>query len=188
MIWILVGLVVAVIVFAAFTVLSYNRMVRSRLLVQEGFSGIDVQLKRRHDLIPNLVEIVKGYSRFEQQVLTELTAIRTSAVRATALPDRERVEGELESLLHRLMVVVEDYPDLKANTQYTKLASELVNVEDDLQKSRRYYNGAVREFNTLIQTLPINIVAALFGFRAEQYFQLDSASERAAPRVSLDQA
>ncbi len=167
------------------TVVFYNRLIRSRLLVQEGYSGMDVQLKRRHDLIPRLVETVRGYSNFEQSVLTELTQIRSAAINANNIENRERVESELESILQRLSVVVEAYPDLKANSQYLNLASDLVATEDNLQKSRRYYNGTVRNFNTHIESFPANLIAVLFAFQKEKYFQLDAPDERENPHINL---
>jgi LemA protein len=166
-------------------IVIYNRLVRSRLLVREGLSGMDVQLKRRHELIPRLVNVVKQYASFEQRLLERLTEVRTAAVHSQDLTSREATEGELEHVLKRLLVVVENYPDLKANTQFSQLSSELIATEDDLQKSRRYYNGAVREFNTLIETFPNNFVAATFGFQREKFFQVDDPHERQAPSIDL---
>lgn len=176
----------AVMLVSAFVLATlYNRLVRQRLLVREGFSGMDVQLKRRHELIPRLVEVVRGYSQFERQLLEQVTEIRAAAVQAQDLTTRDQVEGKLSDVLKRMLVVVENYPDLKADSQYLKLAHQLVETEDDLQKSRRYYNGAVRDYNTRVESFPSNLAAALFGFDREPFFQLDDPIERAAPQVKL---
>ncbi|MEZ6093019.1 MAG: LemA family protein [Pirellulaceae bacterium] len=186
MLYVGIGAVVLLLfVLAMFIVMQYNRLVRSRLLVREGFSGMDVQLKRRHELIPRLVEVAKGYSQFESKVLNELTTIRGEAIRAQQIQDKARYEGELQNVLSRLLVVVESYPDLKANQQYQELTSALIETEDKLQKSRRYYNGTVRDYNTRIETFPNNMLASLFHFVREEYFEIEDAAERESPKVQL---
>ena len=163
-------------------VLAYNRLVRCRNLVREGFSGIDVQLKRRHELVPQLVACVQGYSDFERSLLEDLTRARSVTDNMTKLSDEEsRLTGSLRSFF----ALAEAYPDLKAGANFRQLSEQLVGVEDALQYARRYYNGAVRDLNIAVESFPSNLVAGLFGFRPEAFFEVESVAERAAPHVSL---
>ena len=163
-------------------VLAYNRLVRCRNLVREGFSGIDVQLKRRHELVPQLVACVQGYSDFERSLLEDLTRARTVTDNMAKLSDEEsRLTGSLRSFF----ALAEAYPDLKAGANFRQLSEQLVGVEDALQYARRYYNGAVRDLNIAVESFPSNLVAGLFGFRPEAFFEVESVAERAAPHVSL---
>jgi len=177
----------AVLVLAAVTItLLYNRLVRRRIVVQEGFSGIDVQLKRRHSLIPNLVATVAGYASFERGVLAEVTERRGRAMGEHTPAEKQRDENALSDALSKLLVVAEAYPDLKANAGFLNLQRELTEVEDVLQRARRYYNGTVREYNTSIESFPGNLVARIFGFRKEAFFELENLAYRQPPPVQLE--
>lgn len=171
----------------AYAVVLFNRLVQSRQMANEAWSGIDVQLKRRSDLIPNLVDIVKGYAAHERSVLDEVTRLRGAA---RALPEgdvagRAQAEGALSLALGRLFALAENYPDLKASGNFLDLQRQLSALEDDLQMARRYYNGTVRNVNTLVQSFPSNLVAGRFGFSERDYFEISDAAERAVPRVSV---
>jgi len=182
--WLGVGGVVVLL----WVVTTFNGFVRLQNRVREAFSGIDVQLKRRHDLVPNLVEVVKGYARHERETLEEVVKARDSAAAAEQIPDRERREASLQKSLSRLFALAEQYPELQADGNFRKLHEDLVELEDHLQYARRYYNGAVRDFNNRIHVIPANFLAALFGKEEEPFFQLDSDSERAAPGVSMGES
>lgn len=164
---------------------AFNRLVRRSNLVAEGKSGIDVQLKRRHELIPNLVACVQGYTGFERSLLEDLTRLREGADQASSMADVNNRETALNRGLASFFARVEAYPDLKANTSFAELSRQLVDTEDALQYSRRYYNGAVRDLNIAVESFPSNLVAGVFGFQVADYFQVDSIAERAAPAVSL---
>lgn len=181
----LVAALVGLVIVVAAIVLVYNHLVRRRILVQEGFSGIDVQLKRRHSLIPNLVTTVEGYADFEKNVLADVTRLRSQAMGDQSLADRQRDENALADALKTLLVVAEAYPDLKANASFLGLHEQLTEIEDVIQKARRYYNGAVREYNTAVQSFPGNLVAGIFGFRPAEFFELESLAEREPPKVEL---
>ncbi len=181
---IILALVAAV---AGYVIYVYNRLVASRQMSEEAWSGIDVQLERRSDLIPNLVETVKGYASHERETLTRVTELRNeaSAVPAGDVEGRARVEGALSLALGRLLAVAEAYPDLKASANFLELQRDLSSVEDEIQMSRRYYNGAVRNLNTLIESFPSNIVASQFGFAKRVYFEIEDPGERALPKVAF---
>jgi LemA protein len=171
----------------AYAVVLFNRLVQSRQMANEAWSGIDVQLKRRSDLIPNLVDIVKVYAAHERSALDEVTRLRGAA---RALPEgdvagRAQAEGALSLALGRLFALAENYPDLKASGNFLDLQRQLSALEDDLQMARRYYNGTVRNVNTLVQSFPSNLVAGRFGFSERDYFEISDAAERAVPRVSV---
>jgi LemA protein len=156
-------------------------------MVKEAWSGIDVQLKRRADLIPNLIETVKGYGVHERQTLEEVTQLRT---RAQAVPrddvaGRAQAEGMLSQALGRLFAVAEAYPDLKANQNYLQLQTTLETLEDEIQMSRRYYNGAARDLNIKVESFPSNVVAGAFGFSKVEYFEIDNPADRAVPKVAF---
>jgi LemA protein len=170
-------------VLAVGAVWLFNSAVRLRNRAREAFSGIDVQLKRRHDLVPNLVRTVGAYARHEREALEEVTRLRGAAEAANAIPERERSERGLSTGLDRLLALVERYPDLKADANFRRLQVDLVEIEDHLQYARRYYNGAVRDYNTRIEQLPASLLAGLLGWRALDLFQVTEAEERGAPRV-----
>lgn len=166
-------------------VTQYNRLVRSRQMAQEGLSGIDVQLKRRADLIPNLLEAVKGYMGHERQVLEKVTELRAKSLQAGTVAEKGQVEGLLSRALGNLFAVAENYPDLKASQNFIELQNSLADVEEQIQLSRRYYNGAVRNLNILVDSFPSNIVARMFGFTSMEYFELEDQADRAVPKVSF---
>ncbi len=183
--WIVVVIVLAL---AAYFVVVYNNLVSNRQLSQEGWSGIDVQLKRRADLIPNLLETVKGYMTHERETLEAVTNARAAAqAGAGATPEqRAQLEGQLSGALGRLMAVAEAYPDLKANTTFLEFQAALQKVEDELQLARRYYNGTARNLNVAVQSFPSSIIAGIFHFTTAQYFELDNPADRAVPTVKFN--
>ncbi len=166
-------------------VILYNRLVRSRNRVDTAWSDIDVQLQRRHDLIPNLVTAVDQYAKYERATLEAVTELRAEAKRMTDVEDLGRIEEQLSDGIRRLIAVAEDYPDLKANENFIKLQSELAETENYLQFARRYYNGSVRDYNTMAQTVPSNIVASLFGFDVRKFFQKSSDDVANVPLVEF---
>ncbi|MDO8875964.1 MAG: LemA family protein [Pseudolabrys sp.] len=184
LVWIILLIIAAL---AIYVIVAFNRLVRSRQMAREGWSGIDVQLKRRSDLVPNLVASVKGYVAHERDVLTEVTQLRGAAraVPADAVGKRAQAEGALSLALGRLMAAAEAYPDLKASRNFLELQQQLSDLESELQMARRYYNGAVRNLNILVESFPSNLVAAPFGFARADYFELDDAAARLPPAVAL---
>lgn len=168
---------------AAWLVWTFNRLVRHRNFVSEGWAGIDVQLRRRHDLVPNLIEIAEAYRVHEHNLLERVAALRSEGVRETRVSRLGAVEGQLGKALGDLFAVVENYPDLRAADVYMKLQRDLIDVEDHLQMARRYYNGTVRNLNTIVEMFPSNLVARLFGFRAAEFFDLGDPDARAAPAI-----
>jgi LemA protein len=181
MIWIVAGLVL----IGTFVAVVYNRLVRDRNRVDGAWSDIDVQLQRRHDLIPQLVKAVDQYARYERATIEAVTALRAEAMRLTDIDALGRTEEQLSGGVKRLLALAERYPDLKANENFLQLQGELVETEDYLQFARRYYNGSVREFNTRIETVPNNIVAGWFGFAPRVYFQRESDEVAAVPLVNV---
>jgi LemA protein len=180
--YILLGLVVAALIGA---ISIYNRLIRNRQMVQEGWSGIDVQLKRRADLIPNLIEAVKGYMGHEKGVLEKVTELRAQSLKAAGVGDKARAEGALGAALANLFAVAENYPDLKASQNFIQLQQSLADIEDQVQLARRYYNGAARNLNILIGSFPSNVVANMFQFTPAEYFEVEDAADRAVPKVSF---
>ena len=180
--YILLGVVVVLLLWA---VSLYNKLVTNKNLVAEGWSGIDVQLKRRNDLIPNLIETVKGYMGHERGVLDQVTELRTKSQAAQGVADKARVEGAMGAALANLFAVAENYPDLKASQNFMELQKSLADIEDQVQLARRYYNGAARNFNILIQSFPSNLMAGAFHFTPVEYFEIEAAADRAVPKVSF---
>ena len=180
--WI-VAAVVAVI--AVYLVVVFNRLVRQRNVVREGWSGIDVQLKRRTDLVPNLVETVKAYASHERSLFEEIASRRAASVAAGDVGAQANAERALSGSLGKLMAVAEAYPELKANQNFLELQNQLADIEDHIQMSRRYYNGAVRNLNISIQSFPDVIVARMLGFREQPFFELESRAEAAVPQVGF---
>jgi LemA protein len=169
-----------VVVIALWLVLAYNGLVTVRNRTQEAYSDIDVQLKRRYDLIPNLVEAVKGYASHEKTVFEDVTAARSNAMQATG-PARAGAENQLSGALKSLFAVAENYPDLKANENFLNLQNELTDTEDKIQAARRFYNGMVRDLNTKIQVFPTNIFASMFGFAKMDFFGNDLTDAEKQP-------
>ena len=179
-------ILLALVVMALVAVVSiYNRLVRNRQMVQEGWSGIDVQLKRRADLIPNLIETVKGYMGHERGVLEKVTELRAQSMRAQSPGEKGQVEGALGAALANLFAVAENYPDLKASQNFIQLQQSLADIEEQIQLSRRYYNGAVRNLNILVASFPSNIIANMFRFTPAEYFEIEDAADRAVPKVAF---
>ena len=179
-------ILLALVVMALVAVVSiYNRLVRNRQMVQEGWSGIDVQLKRRADLIPNLIETVKGYMGHEKGVLEKVTELRAQSLQAASVGDKAKAEGALGAALANLFAVAENYPDLKASQNFIQLQQSLADIEEQIQLSRRYYNGAVRNLNILVASFPSNVVANMFKFTSEEYFEIEDAADRAVPKVAF---
>lgn len=170
-------------------VASYNRFVTQRNLIRDAFANIDTELRRRYDLIPNLVETVRGYAAHERETFEAVTRARAAAVAATGSPAAQAAaEGPLVAALRQLLAVAENYPDLKANENFLQLQGELANTEDRIQTSRRFYNANVRDYNRRVQSVPSNIIASMFGFREEEFFEIEPAMRETveeAPRVSF---
>ena len=183
---IIIVLFLVVLIPVLWVVGTYNGLVRLRNHTKESWSGIDTELKRRYDLIPNLVETVKGYAKHEQDLLQNVTDARTRAVAAQGSPSSQaQAENALVGILKQLLVVVENYPDLKASKNFLELQHELTNTEDRIQAVRRFYNANVRDLNTRIEVFPSNIIANMFDFRQAEFFEVGSAVERAAPQVRV---
>ena len=180
--WSLVGLFVAV---ALYAIWSFNKLVGRRNRLREAWSGMDVQLKRRHDLVPNLVECVKGYRGHEQALLENLARTRSCAQTAKGIPGASAAENGLTRELRSLFAVVEEYPELKADRSFQQLSASLVEIEDNIQYARRYYNGSARDYNNLVQTFPSLVAARLFGFQPAEFFEIETATERQVPEVRL---
>ena len=180
--YILLGVLV-VLLLGAVTI--YNKLVTNKNLVAEGWSGIDVQLKRRNDLIPNLIESVKGYMGHERGVLDQVTELRAQSQAAQSVGEKAKAEGAMGAALANLFAVAENYPDLKASQNFLDLQKSLADIEDQVQLARRYYNGAARNFNILIQSFPSNLLASAFHFTTVEYFEIAEAAERAVPKVSF---
>ncbi len=168
-----------------FLAVMYNSLVGLRVRSDSAWSDIDVQLKRRHDLIPNLVETVKGYAGHEKSTFENVTKYRSLAMQATGPAERAQAEGQLTMALKSLFAVAENYPQLRASENFTALQKSLAEIEDNLQNARRYYNAVVRDLNTTIQSFPSNLVAGMFGFQPRAFFELDAAAEREAPAVKF---
>lgn len=163
----------------------YNGLVKGKTLIQEAWSGIEVQLKRRYDLIPNLVETVKGYSQHEKGLFEEVTKLRSQSMNATSVKEKSEAEGALTQSLKSLFAVAEAYPDLKANQNFMELQRSLESIENELQLARRYFNGSVRNYNISVQSFPSGMVAHFFSFKPGDFFEVESAAEREAPQVKF---
>lgn len=168
-----------------FLVSIYNQIVRHENLVSEAWSGIDVQLKLRHDLVPNLIELVKRYTKHEQDVLVEVVEKRTAKAVSGKAALASSEEGALSQSLKTLFAVVESYPDLKADKSFLEFQENLIKIEDQLQYARRYYNGSVRDYNTIIQSFPNNLLAKVFAKSKKEFFEIERSIERDAPKVSI---
>jgi LemA protein len=182
-----IGIVILVILAALvlFVIGMYNSLVQLRNRVKNAWSQIDVQLKRRHDLIPNLVETAKGYMKHERGTFEAVTEARSRAMGAGSIPDKAKAEGALSGAISRFMLVVENYPDLKANQNFLALQEELSSTENKIAFSRQNYNDQVLFFNNKIQMFPSNIIANTFNFKTQEFFELEDKGERAAPKVDF---
>lgn len=172
-------------VLALWAIFLYNKLVTNRTLVKEAWSGIDVSLKKRYDLLPNLVETVKGYAAHEKSTLEEVTRYRTASMNASTTAEKAQAESGLTRALGSLFAVAENYPDLKASANFRELQTELSAIENNLESARRYYNGTVRENNILIERFPSNIVAGMFKFEKSEFFEIEDNSHRENPKVSF---
>ncbi len=183
--YIVLGIIVLVVLYG---ISIYNKLVKNRQMAEEGWSGIDVQLKRRSNLIPNLLAAVKGYMKHEKSLLEEITAMRANAqeVEGAGPETRAKAEGALSGGLLKLFAVMENYPDLKANQNIMDFQDSLQEIEDQIQMSRRYYNGAVRQMNVTVESFPSNLVANHFKFLQGEYFEIEDAAVRQLPKVDFD--
>jgi len=187
--WIVLGIIV---VIGIALVVSYNRFVSQRNLIRNSWANIDTELRRRYDLIPNLVETVKGYAAHEREVFEDVARTRSAAAQATGTPaEQAAAEGPFVAALGRLFAVAENYPELKANQNFLALQQELSNTEDRIQASRRFYNANVQDFNRRVQSFPSNVIAGMFGFKEEQFFEIPEAQRAVvaeAPHVDFGSA
>jgi LemA protein len=185
----MIAILVILIIFLAAIFLGvaiYNKLIRLKNTVKSSWSDIDVQLKKRYDLVPNLVETVKGYASHEKTVFQNVTTARAAAMQASTPADKAKTENMLRETLKSLFAVAEAYPELKANTNFLQLQSQLKDLEDNIEYARRYYNAVVRDFNILIESFPSNIVASSFGFKQEEFFELEAPEvERKPVKVSF---
>lgn len=180
--WILIALAVVVVFYG---ISIYNMLVKKRSMMEEGWSGIDVQLKKRHNLIPNLVETVKGYAKHEQETLDQVITARNSALKAEGAKAQTAAENQLNTALANVFALSEAYPDLKANTNFVQLQKELSTIEGDVEKARRYYNATARDLNIMVEGFPSNVVANMGGFHQAEYFEIEQASDRELPQVKF---
>jgi LemA protein len=180
--WVVLAALVVAVIWA---IAIYNRLVKLRNMSEEGWSGIDVQLKRRADLVPNLVETVKGYAGQERQVLTRVTELRNRSLAAGSVAEHNATEGALSRALANLFAVAEAYPELKSNENFRELQDDLDKLETELQQARRYYNGTVRNLNIAVESFPSNLVARLFGFGKAEFFEIEEPDDRAVPQVDF---
>ncbi|MBI2123800.1 MAG: LemA family protein [Candidatus Wildermuthbacteria bacterium] len=178
-------IIIAAALVSLWTIVLYNRFVNLRNRVKEAFADIDVQLKRRYDLIPNLVEVVKGYASHEKGVFEKVTEARTRAMGAQSVHEKAQAENMLSQTLKSLFAVSENYPDLKASTNFLELQRELRDAEDKIQAARRFYNTVVMALNTGIESFPGNIVARIFGFKLQEFFEIEEAGQRETPKVKF---
>jgi len=181
----IIGLLIAVVVIVLIIAGMYNGLVQLKVRADSAWSDIDVQLKRRHDLIPNLVETVKGYATHEKGTFENVAKFRSAAMAATTPEERGQAEGALTMALRGLLAVAEAYPQLQASEQFKSLQNSLSQLEDALQNSRRYYNAVVRDLNTKIQSFPTNIIANMFNFQQRQFFEITEPTEREVPAVKF---
>jgi LemA protein len=182
MAYIILGIVVLILVML---IVMYNGLVQLRVRCDSAWSDIDIQLKRRHDLIPNLVETVKGYAAHEKGTFENIAKFRTQAMQATGPADKAAAENQLTGALRQLFAVAEAYPELKASEQFTQLQASLNQIEDAIQNSRRYYNAVVRDLNTKIQSFPTNLIAGSFGFTQRQFFEISEPTDREPVQVKF---
>ena len=174
-----------IIFFIVWTIVTYNSFIKEMNLIKEAWSGIDVQLKRRYNLIPNLVETVKGYSSHEKNLFENITKLRSRTTKLNAIVEKAKTESELSGMLKNLFAIAEGYPDLKASNNFLDLQKQLSEIEEQIQYARRYYNGTVRDYNISVESIPSNIIAAVFKFKQEQFFEIILVTEKENPEVKF---
>ncbi|MGF1543528.1 MAG: LemA family protein [Parvularculaceae bacterium] len=173
--------VIALVALGGFAVIIYNRIVALNERADQAYADVDVQLKQRHDLVPNLVETVKGYASHERETLEQVVSARNAAVSATGAAEQGRAEGMLEAALGKLFALAEAYPDLKANQNFLELQRELSDVENKIAAARRFFNSAVQEYNTIIQQIPGNFIAPMGGYKQREFFEIPEVARAAPP-------
>lgn len=181
----MIELTVVIALVLAAGIWIYNHLVRGRNQVRAAWSDIDVQLKRRHELVPRLVSCVKAYADYEKATLLAVTELRKQSIETSRLPQKAVIEDAMQAGLHKLIVVAEDYPELKADQNFRQLQSELTDTEDQIQYARRFYNGAVKQFNTRVQSFPHLLLAGPLGFVAAEFFEIEDGDSRLSPTVAL---
>lgn len=179
-------LVVLILIFIIFIWVVYNKFVRFKNLISEAWAALDVTLKKRHDLVPNLIAVVKGISEHEKELFTEITKWRAKAMGAKDQTDIESAENNLSSALGQINVIMENYPNLVSGPNYLKLQDQLMEIEDEIAYSRRYYNGTIRNNNILLESFPSNLIGNMFNFEKSSYFEIELSSEKQAPTINLD--
>ena len=179
------GLLGLIVLIGLYLVWAYNGLVRNRNLVAEGWSGIDVQLRRRADLIPNLIETVKGYAAHEDKLFRDIAELRAKSISGGTVAEQSAVGQAMSAALGRIFAIAEAYPELKADANFRDLQDKLSQIEDEIQMSRRYYNGAVRNLNTMIESFPTNLIASQFGFTKAEFFEIGDAAAREVPKVDF---
>lgn len=178
-------ILIILVLIVIWLIIIFNKFIRDKNLIKEAWSGIDVQLKRRYDLIPNLVETVKGYGSHERNLFQQITETRSKTMNLDSLKERAQGETQLSGMIKGLFAVAEAYPDLKANQNFLDLQKQLAEIEDQIQYARRYYNGVVRDYNIRVQSFPSNIVASVSGYKTADFFEISLATERETPEVKL---
>ncbi|MES2905996.1 MAG: LemA family protein [Pseudomonadota bacterium] len=181
--YIILGVAVLLVLYV---ISIYNALVKNKVLAEEGWSGIDVQLRRRADLIPNLVETVKGYASHEDKLFRDIAEARARSIGSGSVADKAAADNMLTQSLKSLFAVAENYPELKADANFRDLQTQLAALEEEIQLSRRYYNGSARNLNTMIETFPSNIIANMFQFRKVEFYEIEDAALRSAPKVSFN--
>jgi LemA protein len=179
------GLLGLIAIIVAYLVYAYNALVRNKNLTAEGWSGIDVQLRRRADLIPNLIETVKGYAAHEDKLFRDIADLRAKSIAGGSVSEQSAVGQAMTAALGRLFAIAEAYPELKADANFRDLQDKLAAIEDEIQLSRRYYNGAVRNLNTMIESFPTNFIADFFKFAKAEFFEIGDAAAREVPKVDF---
>jgi LemA protein len=181
--YVILALIALVLIYGVY---AFNKLTQLKNLAAEGWSGIDVQLKRRSELVPNLVEVVKGYAKHESNLFKEIVELRNRAATGGSVSEQAQTGHAMTSALGRLIALVEQYPDLKADANFRKLQEQLAQTEDQLQYARRYYNGTVRNLNTMTEQFPSNLIANNFGFGRAEFFEIDDDAERQVPQVKIE--
>jgi LemA protein len=180
------GVLALIAIVAGYGVYAYNSLISNKNLVSEGWSGIDVQLRRRADLIPNLIETVKGYAAHEDKLFRDIADLRTRSISSGSVAEQSAVGQAMGQALGRLFAIAEAYPELKADANFRDLQEKLAAIEDEIQMSRRYYNGTVRNLNTTIESFPTNLIASLFHFSKVEFYDIGDAAARNVPKVDFE--